>query len=312
MSSDMQLLCKISQKSILILDRLKRENSPNFPEKLKTEQNAERLRLQNEQKIHDELEAKWLETEQNAQKEWRELQKKIKDLRNERAIQNVKIKREWEQDKKRLRETEEAKRKETEEEIKRQELIQREINEFIEFGGRIPEHIKIDFQTNPGKSICPFFNKTSACRFGDLCSRNHVRPGISKILLINNFYSHYSLTQTENEHGNSALEYEITEIYTHFKDFFYDVVPEIAKYGEINQIVVCCNAEIHLRGNVYIDFFSEREALIAFKSLNGRWYAGKQLNVQFSSISSWKSAICGELHLLVSMSTMNILQAVIF
>ncbi|XP_044748141.1 U2 small nuclear ribonucleoprotein auxiliary factor 35 kDa subunit-related protein 1 [Coccinella septempunctata] len=276
--------------------RLEVESSPSYRVRLENEEKAELLQLQEEKRIHDEQEANWLEREKIAQKEWRELQNKLELLKKERAIQNARIREEWEQEKKKLKEAEDAKKREIEEELKRQEKLQEEINHFIEFGGSIPEHLKIDLQTNPGKIVCPFFNKTSTCRFGDVCSRNHIRPGISKILLIPNFYSHYSLVQTENEHGNSALEYENSELFAHFKEFFLDIVPEMEKFGEIKQIVVCCNAEVHLRGNVYVEYCSEREALLGYRSLNGRWYAGKQLNVEFSCISSWKAAICGLFH----------------
>lgn len=290
---------KNAQERDLIEKRVQLENekSPSFRERLENEEKAEILRLQEEQRIHDELEAKWLETERIAQIEWKELQIKLEQFKKERARQNAKIREEFELEKKKLREAEETRKKEIEEKIKQQELLQKEIDNFANYGGEVPEHLKTDLHSNPGKTICPFFHKTSACRFGDTCSRNHVRPGISRIILIQNFYSHYCLEQTENEHGNSALEFENNELYSHFKNFFYDIVPEIEKFGNIKQVVVCCNTEIHLRGNVYVEYSSEREALVGLKSLNGRWYAGKQLSVQFSSISSWKMAICGLHHI---------------
>jgi len=121
-----------------------------------------------------------------------------------------------------------------------------------------------------------------------------VRPGISRVLLIPNFYSHYSLQQTENEHGNDfTLEFENQETYEDFKQFFYDVLPEMEKCGRVRQFKVCCNQEIHLRGNVYVEYSSFREAVKSYRTFLGRWYGGKQLHVEFCNIESWKSAICG-------------------
>ncbi|KAK9870892.1 hypothetical protein WA026_009848 [Henosepilachna vigintioctopunctata] len=274
-------------------DIKKAQQDPRYQEWLKFEENNEKFLLQEAKRIHDEQEAKWLETEKIAQRQWKELQLKIVEIRKERDRQNARIKEEWEQEKKRMKDLEESKKKEIEEKARQQEQLKNQIDSFIANGGQIPDQLNVIFESNPGKTTCPFFSKTSTCRFGDLCSRNHVRPGISKKILIPNFYIHYSLTQTENEHGSCSLEFENSEIQDHFKDFFFDVVPEMEKCGRIKKFVVCCNGEAHLRGNVYVEYKSEREAVRSYKLFNGRWYAGKQLNVEFCGINSWSSAICG-------------------
>ncbi|KAL3266456.1 hypothetical protein HHI36_010628 [Cryptolaemus montrouzieri] len=278
---------KIKQES------LEREQSVDYKEWLENEEKAEQYRLEEEQRIHEEQERKWIETERIAQKQWKELQKQLTQLRFERARQNAKIKEEWEREQKKLKELEEIRKKEVEEKEKEQTFLKEQISNYISNGGKTPELFRIKHETNPGKISCPFFNKTSACRFGDLCSRNHVRPGISEIILIPNFYSHYGLAQVENEHGSSSLEFESREIQEHFREFFFDVVPELEKCGKIRKFVACCNSEAHLRGNVYVEYSSKREAMKSYQTFNGRWYAGKQLNVYFCEISSWSAAICG-------------------
>ena len=40
-------------------------------------------------------------------------------------------------------------------------------------------------------------------------------------------------------------------------------------------------------------FCSEEEASRAFLVFNGRWYAQRQLSVQYTSVVNWKAAICG-------------------
>lgn len=243
-----------------------------------------------------EKEAEWLRKEEEAQIRWRELQKRLELAREERAKQNEKIRLEWEAEQQRLKEQIELKRKQEEARKEQEERLRVKIDEFIEFGGEIPDELIVSIETNPNKPICHFFKKTGACRFGDSCSRNHIRPGVSKVLLIPNFFSHYSLEQcSENEYGNdSALEYESYDVYNHFKEFFYDVLPELEKCGKILQFKVCCNIEPHLRGNVYVEYSNHRESIKSFKLFQGRWYGGKQLNVEFSTIESWQSAICGK------------------
>lgn len=81
-----------------------------------------------------------------------------------------------------------------------------------------------------------------------------------------------------------------------FREFYEDVLPEFEQYGQVVQFKVCCNCEPHLRGNVYVEYASERDAVAAFQKFQGRWYGGRQLNVEFTCVSSWKSALCGELN----------------
>ena len=59
---------------------------------------------------------------------------------------------------------------------------------------------------------------------------------------------------------------------------------------------VCCNHEPHLRGNVYVQYQNEHEAVKAYAKFNGRFYAGRQISCEFVKIEKWKSAICGEFY----------------
>ncbi|KAF5277691.1 hypothetical protein FQR65_LT03671 [Abscondita terminalis] len=275
-------------------ERLRREVSPTYLKWLDEQKQLEQFEKEEEARIAVEKEAEWLEAERKAQEQWLVLQEKLSLARQERARQVARIKEEWEREQKKLKELKEKKEREIEEKLKQQENLQERINNFVEHGGDVPTDLIANFETNPTKPICPFFQKTGACRFKDVCSRNHVRPGISRVLLMPGFYSHYSLQEIESEHGtDSGLEFESQETYEHFKEFFYDVLPEMEKCGYIRQFKVCCNHEVHLRGNVYVEYSSLREAVKSYQKFHSRWYGGKQLHVEFCNIQSWKSAICG-------------------
>ncbi|XP_025829283.1 U2 small nuclear ribonucleoprotein auxiliary factor 35 kDa subunit-related protein 1 isoform X3 [Agrilus planipennis] len=277
-----------------ILEQLRRENSPSYIRWLDEQKQAEEFQIQEEARIAAENEAAWLKREEVAQKQWQELQEKLKLAWEARAKQRARIKEEWEREQKRLKELIKQSEREAQERLKKQEELKQKIENFIVHGGEEPEELNINLETNPGKQVCPFFQKVGACRFGDTCSRNHIRPGISRVLLLPNFYSHYCLESTETEYGNDAdLEFDRQEIYQHYKEFFFDVLPEMEKSGRVRQFKVCCNKEPHLRGNVYIEYKTTREAVTTYKLFNGRWYGGKRLNVEFCNVKSWKSAICG-------------------
>lgn len=65
-----------------------------------------------------------------------------------------------------------------------------------------------------------------------------------------------------------------------FDLFYEDVFCELAKFGEVEEMVVCDNVGDHLVGNVYCQFRLEESAGNAADSLNNRFYAGKYLVFQ--------------------------------
>lgn len=57
---------------------------------------------------------------------------------------------------------------------------------------------------------------------------------------------------------------------------------------------MCRNGSSHLRGNVYVHYKSLESAVLAYRSVNGRYFAGKQITCEFINVTRWKIAICGE------------------
>ena len=51
-----------------------------------------------------------------------------------------------------------------------------------------------------------------------------------------------------------SLEYDESDKYNHFLNFYKDVLPEFKAVGKVTQFKVCANYEPHLRGNVYVQF----------------------------------------------------------
>ncbi|XP_050675528.1 U2 small nuclear ribonucleoprotein auxiliary factor 35 kDa subunit-related protein 2-like isoform X2 [Leptidea sinapis] len=156
-------------------------------------------------------------------------------------VAEAKMREEWEEEKLR-REKESQRLKQIEEEnLARQAKFLNSLEEFL--NGNLsepPEGLSTYRETKPNMELCPFFVKTSCCRFGDQCSRNHQYPAISNILLATNFYVHFGLENANfNEYDTDVmLEYEESETSRHYKDFFYDVLPEFQKHGKITQFKV--------------------------------------------------------------------------
>lgn len=71
------------------------------------------------------------------------------------------------------------------------------------------------------------------------------------MLLATNFYTHFGLSNADvSEYDTDImLEYEDSETYKEYKEFFYDVLSEFEKFGRIVQFKVSCK-------QYYGNFFS--------------------------------------------------------
>lgn len=232
--------------------------------------------------------------QEQSQKEWHALQERKEKARENQREQEELVRKEYEDKQEGLRQRQLEEKRRFEEEMARQRELHDKINEYIDKGAKTPEGMREFRETNPGKEVCPFFDKTNACRYGDNCSRNHRKIGLSKIILISHFYNHFSLERHACEYDTDiGLEFDSSETREHFREFYKDIVPELENFGRIKTLKICCNSQFHLRGNVYVEFFSERYAAHAVRNLNGRWYGGRQLTCEFADIPSWRQAICG-------------------
>jgi len=153
------------------------------------------------------------------------------------------------------------------------------------------------FGTERDTIHCAFYLKTGACRFGPSCSKAHPYPVSSPVILLRNFYEPlYGALKRDvqlNEDEDEDLEIDESEAYNHFQEFYADTAPELRQFGEIVQLKVCRNHAPHLRGNVYVQYKNDEDAMRAIRSLNGRYYAGRPITTELSPVTHWKTAVCG-------------------
>ncbi|KAG0480566.1 hypothetical protein HPP92_011424 [Vanilla planifolia] len=88
--------------------------------------------------------------------------------------------------------------------------------------------------------------------------------------------------------------YTDEEIERCYEEFYDDVHTEFLKFGELVNFKVCKNSSYHLRGNVYVHYKHLDSAILAYNTMNARYYAGKQIICEFVGVTRWKVAICGE------------------
>ncbi|XP_064539227.1 U2 small nuclear ribonucleoprotein auxiliary factor 35 kDa subunit-related protein 2, partial [Drosophila montana] len=160
-----------------------------------------------------------------------------------------------------------------------------------------PDELRRLVETHPEERLCEFYTRTNCCRYGHSCTFNHRRPMLAKILLIRHFFTH-PLLQVNVAHKEYAGADEHLELTQHdlradYDEFFKDATGELEKFGKIVNFRAVCNTLPHLRGHVFVEYAHERFALRAFINLQGRYYAARRLNVEFSNLKAWRGAVCG-------------------
>lgn len=146
------------------------------------------------------------------------------------------------------------------------------------------------FGTEKDKVNCSFYFKIGACRHGDRCSRVHNKPSFSQTILIQNLYVN---PQNSAKAQGDGKEISDEENQKHFDEFFEDIYVELEeKYGAIDEMNVCDNLGDHLIGNVYVKFKREGDAEKAVDDLNNRWFAGKPVYAELSTVTDFREAGC--------------------
>uniref|UniRef100_A0A8C1VNW3 Zinc finger (CCCH type), RNA-binding motif and serine/arginine rich 2 n=1 Tax=Cyprinus carpio TaxID=7962 RepID=A0A8C1VNW3_CYPCA len=261
-------------------------------EEHQTEDEEEQTADEQRFRLHQE----WLERERIAQEEFGLKREREEAAQKRKEEEERRIREEWEEQQRKEKEEREQKEQEKRE---REEAVQKMLDQAesqLENGGpwKNPDAPK-DFGTEKDKANCPFFLKTGACRFGDRCSRKHEHLTSSTTLMVRGMFVTFGMEQSRRDDydTDASLEYSEEEMHQQFLDFYEDALPEFKNAGRVVQFKVSCNFEPHLRGNVYVQYDTEEQCREAFMMFNGRWYAGRQLQCEFSPVTRWKTAICG-------------------
>ncbi|XP_075632156.1 U2 small nuclear ribonucleoprotein auxiliary factor 35 kDa subunit-related protein 2 isoform X3 [Balearica regulorum gibbericeps] len=286
-----QALAKLRDSEATEKDESVSEEEEEELEEEEEEEEEEKKLEAERQKLHEQ----WLLREEKAQEEFKLKKEKEEAARKRQEEEERKIKEEWEEQQRKEREVAQQKQQEKRE---REAAVQRMLDQAesqLENGvtwhnPEPPENIG----TEKDRANCPFYIKTGSCRFGDRCSRKHNYPTSSKTLLVRGMFITFGMEQCRRDDydTDASLEYSDEETYQQFLEFYEDVLPEFQNVGKVVQFKVSCNYEPHLRGNVYVQYQSEKDCQAALALFSGRWYAGRQLHCEFCPVTRWKTAIC--------------------
>ncbi|XP_062551276.1 U2 small nuclear ribonucleoprotein auxiliary factor 35 kDa subunit-related protein 2 isoform X2 [Armigeres subalbatus] len=256
----------------------------------------ELLQQQEERRRYEN--ALWMDREKEAQADFAETRRKMEVEQQEEKEKRERIRKEFEEMERKARDAKAEKERLMEEFRKKQQERERM---FAEYLVGIDDHLPTlceSVHSRPGGNACVFFKKVGACRYGARCSSDHATPGLSELLLLPNFFAHPALDHQQHpEYGlDSSIEFDDDELYRCYKEFFFDIIEEFESFGKIAGIFVTRNYEPHLRGNVYVQYAKLRDAAKSYHRMKGRFYASKQLRVEFRSPITWTAAVCGKLN----------------
>jgi hypothetical protein len=77
-----------------------------------------------------------------------------------------------------------------------------------------------------------------------------------------------------------------------YQEFYEDLFEELAQHGEVENLNVCDNLADHMVGNVYVKFREEEAAAKALMGIQGRYYAGRPIQIEFSPVTDFREATC--------------------
>ena len=147
------------------------------------------------------------------------------------------------------------------------------------------------FGTEEDKVNCPFYFKIGACRHGETCTRIHNKPPVSQTMVFPHLYDNPPAAIAFAD-GLNVPQESLVEAVNHFEDFYEEVFSELAKFGELEEVVVADNIGEHMIGNVYVKYQGEDQAMAAMQGLLGRYYAGKVIVAEFSPVTDFREAKC--------------------
>ncbi len=146
------------------------------------------------------------------------------------------------------------------------------------------------FGTEEDQVNCPFYFKIGACRHGDTCKREHHKPPFSQTIVLKHMYYNPMIPHVNS--GASPESMDKTTMQEVLDDFLEEIVEECGKYGKLEDVQVLENLGEHMIGNVYVKYDDEEEAAEALEKLNGRYFAGRVLEGEYTHVTDFREARC--------------------
>ena len=155
----------------------------------------------------------------------------------------------------------------------------------------IVQHYQMDNNTEEkDPTICNFFEKTGCCSKFDLCNKSHKDMPIDRTLIFHHLYPDPDLFIDSLPPG--SLEISDQEKQRLLDAFFLDVGYMLGSFGQLDDLMIMGNRMDHMSGNVIAIYLEADSAMAAYIALNNVYYAGRKVDISFSSVSRMSSCVC--------------------
>ncbi len=104
--------------------------------------------------------------------------------------------------------------------------------------------------------------------------------------------NHNNNNNNNNNQYNNHLQIDEQKAQEDFYTFFEDFHMELSKFGRIEALHILDNLGDHLVGHIYVKYSDEEEASDALNIMNGRYYKGRKMEVEFSPVVDFREARC--------------------
>ena len=141
------------------------------------------------------------------------------------------------------------------------------------------------------KVNCPFYFKNGACRYGERCTRLHIKPTKSVTLLFAHMFVN-SPDAVALAEGHPLPDAQLRNVIREFEEFFQEVFLELAQFGEVEEMFVLDNLGDHLVGNVYVKFVNEEDAESCKNQISGRSFNNRLVMPEFSPVVDLREGRC--------------------
>ncbi len=125
--------------------------------RLAEQEALELAKKQSEEHYREETHRKWLEYDDLVQEQWKIKQEKLAKIQEAQEQEKSRIRIEFEANKERLRLLKEEKIRLAEEKAEQHKRLADAIDRYINGNGNLPDELKVNAESNPGKPMCPFF-----------------------------------------------------------------------------------------------------------------------------------------------------------
>ncbi len=145
--------------------------------------------------------------------------------------------------------------------------------------------------TEADRKNCPFYYKIGACRHGDSCNREHHKPLFSTTVLIKQmFYNPMIPIVNAGENVEKSIDAYTYQLAV--DDFYEEIIDELSKYGQLEDVQVLENLNDHMIGCVYVKYADEDQAEKCLQTMHNRYFCGRKLHAEYSPVTDFREARC--------------------